>query len=104
MEPKKECAPGLRTMGRSARDLGERPADALDAMASMLSNAQPLSNIRTEWASRTTLAKAWDCGRDTVSRRCRRAGVRQRVIVSDGHRAQVEFLMLDVRAMLGAGR
>ena len=74
--------------------------DAIQSMASILAATEPLSHIRTEWANRTTLAKAWECDRDTVTRRCRKAGVRERVTVSDGHRAQVEFLMVDVRKML----
>ena len=90
-------------MGRSGREV-RLPMDAIQSMAGILTDAKPLAHISTEWATRNELAKAFQCDIGTVSRRCRKAGVRERVTVTAGHRARIEFLMADVRAKLGSVR
>ena len=73
--------------------------DAIQSMAAILTDHKPLAHIG-EWGTRIQLAKALSCDIGTVSRRCRKAGVTERLVVTDGHRTRVEFLMADVRTKL----
>ncbi len=99
MELKKERAPSWQAMGRSGREV-RLPMDAIQSMAGILTDAKPLAHISTEWVTRSQLAVAFSCDVGTVSRRCRKAGVAERLVVTEGHRARIEFLMADVRKML----
>ena len=99
MEPKNESAPGWQAMGRSGKSR-EVSTGAIQSMASILTDRKPLAHISSEWGTRSELAAALSCDIGTVSRRCRKAGVAERLVVTDKHRAKIEFLMADVRAKL----
>ena len=98
MEPKKESAPGWQARGRNGSEV-RVSVDAIQSMAAILTDHKPLAHIG-EWGTRIQLAKALSCDIGTVSRRCRKAGVTERLVVTDGHRTLVEFLMADVRTKL----
>lgn len=97
MTGQKESAPW--SAGRKARE-GEMPKDAIQSAVQILTSAHPLRHIRTDWATRTELAKAFEVHPDTVTRRCRRAGVAERIVLNPKHRAQAEFLVGDVLGKL----
>jgi hypothetical protein len=104
MNSRKESAPGWQAMGRSGSEV-RVSVDAIQSMAAILTDHKPLAHISSEWGTRIQLAKALSCDIGTVSRRCRKAGVTERLVVTDGHRARVEFLMADVRTkLLGVAR
>lgn len=99
MNDAKKSAPGRQATGRDGKQEETRPT-ALGAMAQILSDAEKLRHIRSEWATRLQLALAMEVHPDTVARRCRRAGVQERVVLTPEHRARSEFLMEDVRDLL----
>lgn len=99
MDEQKESALAGKQQGAQERQEENRP-NALESMAAILSDSQRLRHIRTEWATRQELALALECHGDTVARRCRRAGVRERVVLTPEHRARSEFFMRDVRDLL----
>jgi len=98
MKHKRESAPGWQAMGHSGKAAGSR--GAIQSMASILTDYNPLSHIGTAWGTRSQIAAALGCDIATVSRRCKKAGVTERLVVTEGNRARVEFLMSEVRAML----
>ena len=94
MTGQKESAPW--SAGRKARE-GEMPKDASQSAVQILTSAHPLRHIRTDWATRTELAKALEVHVDTIHRRASAAGVRTKVMVTDQHRCRVMYLVADVR-------
>jgi hypothetical protein len=104
MNSRKESAPTSReAVGRSGSEV-RLPTGVIRSMAAILTDHKPLAHIG-EWGTRIQLATALSCDIGTVSRRCRKAGVTERLVVTDGHRARVEFLMADVRTkLLGVAR
>lgn len=98
-ERRKECALAGKQQGAKVRQEENRP-NALGTMVAILSDRQRLRHIRTDWVTRQELALALECHPDTVARRCRRVGVKERIVLTPEHRARSEFLLEEVRNLL----
>ncbi len=93
----KKCAPDWQVTGRRVGKLRETPPSAIGAMTEILTSEHRLRHISSRWATRLELALAMGCHIDTVTRRCRRAGVIERVVITPQNKARLEFLTDDVR-------
>ena len=101
MELKKESAQGPASIpGREADKLELSPRAAIAALVAILTEKLPLAHVKSDWVCRSELATLWGVTRATVTRRCRLAGVTERMVIEHG-RAKVEFWKTDVQRMLG---
>jgi len=102
MNSKKESAQGPASKPGRDGELETSMASAVQSIVRILTEQEPLAHMG-EWATRTELAKEWQVDRATVTRRCKKAGVKKRAVVTKDNRLRVEFLMADVRTKLLGG-
>ena len=99
MNSKKESAQGPASKPGRDGELETSMASAVHSIVKILTEHEPLAYVGS-WGSRTELAKAWECDIATVTRRCRKAGVIERTVITSKNRTRVEFMMADVREKL----
>jgi hypothetical protein len=97
MSDPRGSAPDWQVTGRRVGKFEETSPGAIGAMTQILTSEHRLRHISTPWATRLELALALGCHIDTVTRRCRRAGVIERVVITPQNKARLEFLTDDVR-------